>query len=484
MLHRNPFHAMSRREMIARMGAGFGSIGLAGVLAQGDALGNQPPVSPNLRLRSNSAAPLAPKPPHFAPTAKRVIQLFMPGGPSQVDTFDYKPSLEKNAGQRPQIVDRKTLRNTKNGLMPSPFQFKQYGKTGKWVSDIFPHVAQEVDELCFVHSMHTDIPEHAGAILMFNLGHLQPSRPSLGSWLTYGLGSDNQNLPGFVAMSPRAQPRGKLANWGNAFLPGAYAGTYVNIASMRPDQILKDLKNSRLSHAEQRSQADLLLQLNRMHLERQEKNQQLEAGIQAMEMAFRMQFAVPETFDLSKESKSTLAMYGTSEYAKGCLLARRMIERGVRCVQLSHSIDGYDIAWDTGHGDIKGGHAKLAKACDQGIAALIKDLRQRGLLDETLVIWGGEFGRAPTSEGKNGRDHDHYGFTVWMAGGGVKPGISYGATDEFGCSAVEKRVHVHDLHATILHCMGLDHEKLTYRYSGRDYRLTDVSGNVIRDILV
>ncbi len=218
MLHRNPFSAMSRREMIGRMGAGFGSIGLAGVLAQGDAHGNQPAASGNLRLSSNSATPLAPKAPHFAPTAKRVIQLFMPGGPSQVDTFDYKPSLEKNAGQRPQIVDRKTLRNTKNGLMPSPFKFKQYGETGKWVSDIFPHVAQEVDELCFVHSMHTDIPEHAGAILMYNLGHLQPSRPSLGSWLTYGLGSDNQNLPGFVAMSPRAQPRGKLANWGERIL--------------------------------------------------------------------------------------------------------------------------------------------------------------------------------------------------------------------------------------------------------------------------
>ena len=477
MFHRNPFAPISRREMISRMGAGFGTIGLAGVLADSGLLGAEKSGSPA------GSAPLLPKAPHFAPKAKRVIQLFMPGGPSQVDTFDHKPALAKHAGQRPKIVDRKTLRNTRNGLMVSPFGFKQYGQSGKWVSDIFPQVAQEVDELCFVHSMHTDIPEHAGAILMFNLGHLQPSRPSLGSWLTYGLGSENQNLPGFVAMSPRAQPRGKLANWGNAFLPGAYAGTYVNIASMKPDQIMKDLKNSRMSLDEQRQQADLLTRLNRIHLERQQQNQQLEAGIQAMEMAFRMQFAVPDAFDLTRETKKTLDLYGNSEYAKGCLLARRLIERGVRCVQLSHSIDGYDIAWDTGHGDIEGGHAKLAKACDQGIAALIKDLRNRGLLDETLVVWGGEFGRAPTSEGKKGRDHDHYGFTVWMCGGGVKPGFSYGATDEFGCSAVENRVHVHDLHATILHCMGLDHEKLTYRYSGRDYRLTDVSGNVIQDIL-
>ena len=369
------------------------------------------------------------------------------------------------------------------GLMPSPFEFKRYGECGKWVSNIFPKVGEVVDDLCFVHSMHTDIPEHAGAILMMNLGHLQPSRPSLGSWLTYGLGTENQNLPGFVAMSPRAQPRGKLANWGNAFLPGAYAGTYINIADMNSERILDDLKNPHLTRSEQRRQADLLSRLNRMHLEQKQKDDMLEASIQSMEMAFRMQFAVPDTFDTSQESQATLEMYGDSEYAKGCLLARRMIERGVRMVQLSHSIDGYDIAWDTGHGDIQGGHARLAQACDQGIAALIKDLKQRGLLDETLVIWGGEFGRAPTSEGQKGRDHDHYGFTVWMAGGGVKPGFSYGSTDEFGLSAVENRVHVHDLHATILHLMGLDHEKLTYRYSGRDFRLTDVHGKVIKDIL-
>ncbi|MGY8749647.1 MAG: DUF1501 domain-containing protein [Pirellulales bacterium] len=477
MFHRNPIPSLTRRDALRKMGAGFGTMGLAGVLAQSHLLGSQlPEINPN-------TSPLAPKPPHFAPKAKHVIQLFMPGGPSQVDTFDYKPDIAKHAGERPDCVDRKSLRNTKMGLMPSPYSFKQYGKCGKHVSEIFPHTAQCVDDICFIHSMHTDIPEHAGAMMMMNAGHLQPSRPSMGSWMVYGLGTENQDLPGFIAMSPRAQPRNKLANWSNAFLPGAYTGTYVNIHDMKPERILDDLKNKWLPKVDQRKQADLLARLNQLDLHRQQGDQQLEASIQAMEMAFRMQFAVPDAFDTSRETKSTLEMYGNSEYAKGCLLARRLIERGVRTVQLSLSIDGYDIAWDTGHGNIVDGHRKLAAACDQGIAALIQDLKQRGLFDETLIIWGGEFGRAPTSEGQKGRDHDHYGFTTWMAGGGVKGGISYGATDEFGLTAVEDRVHVHDLHATILHLMGLDHERLTYRYSGRDYRLTDVSGTVISDII-
>ncbi|MDB4711131.1 DUF1501 domain-containing protein [Verrucomicrobiales bacterium] len=462
-------NSLSRRDALMKMGGGFGSLGLASLI--GSAAGS-----------TDQSSPLSPKKPHFKPKAKRIIQLFMPGGPSQVDTFDYKPMIAKHAGQRPESVNRKTLRNTKMGLMPSPFSFKQYGECGKWVSDIFPHVAECVDDICFVHSMHTDIPEHAGGILMANLGALQPNRPSMGSWLVYGLGAETQNLPGFVAMSPRAQPRGKLANWGNAFLPGAYAGSYVNINSMKPDAVIKDLKNSSLSTSDQRKQADLLGELNKLQLQRVEKDQSLEASIQAMEMAFRMQFSVPEVFDISKETQATRDLYGDSEFAKGCLIARRLIEDGVRVVQLNHSIDGYDIAWDTGHGDIKGGHSRLAKACDQGIAALLKDLEGRGLLEDTLVVWGGEFGRAPTSEGAKGRDHDHYGYTVWMAGGGVKKGFSYGSTDEFGLTAVENRMHVHDLHATILHLMGLDHEKLTYRYSGRDYRLTDVHGRVAHDL--
>jgi hypothetical protein len=457
----------SRREMLKRLGAGFGAVGLAAAT----------------NGAGKSAEPLAPKLSHFAPKAKHVIQLFQPGGPSQVDTFDYKPELEKYAGQRPELVDRKSLRNTKMGLMPSPFSFAQYGQSGKWVSDIFPHVAECVDDIAFIHSMHTDIPEHAGAIMMMNVGHLQPNRPSMGAWLCYGLGTENNDLPGFVAMSPRAQPRNKLANWGNSFLPGAYAGTYVNIAEMTPEAVIPNLRNANLTRGEQRKQADLLALLNQRYLDRRVHDQNVEAGIEAMEMAFRMQFSVPDVFDTSRESAHVKEMYGDSEYAKGCLIARRLIERGVRCVQLSHSINGYDIAWDTGHNDIARGHKILAETSDQGIAALIRDLKQRGLLDETLVVWGGEFGRAPTSEGAKGRDHDHYGFTMFMAGGGVKPGVSYGATDRFGCSAVENRVHVHDLHATILHQMGLDHEKLTYRYSGRDYRLTDVHGHVVHDVL-
>jgi len=459
-MHRDPFPPVTRRQMLSRVGAGFGSLGLAGVLQEAGL------VSPNTAAAA-TASPLAPKTPHFPAKAKRVIQLFMPGGPSQVDTFDYKPDLKKYAGQRPKLVDRKTLRNTKNGLMVSPFGFKQYGQCGKWVSDIFPHVGKQVDEICFVHSMHTDIPEHAGAVLMMNLGHLQPNRPSMGAWLTYGLGSDNANLPGFIAMSPRAQPRGRLANWGNSFLPGAYAGTYVNIEKMKPDAILRNLKNGQLSYQDQRRQTELLTRLNQLDLERQGQDQKLEASIQTLEMAFRMQMAVPEAFDLARETKETLDLYGGSEYAKGCLLARRLVERGVRMVQISHSIDGYNLAWDTGHGDIVGGHAKLASACDQGIAALLIDLKRRGMLEDTLVIWGGEFGRAPTSDG-----------------GGVKPGFTYGATDRFGCTAVENRVHVHDLHATILHLMGLDHTQLTYRYSGRDFRLTDVHGEVVKDVIV
>ena len=479
MFHRNPLRPIDRRNALRQLGAGFGTLGLASMLAQSNTgLGVA-----RADLVSNSESPLAPRAPHFAPKAKHVIQLFMPGGPSQVDTFDYKPEIAKHAGQRPESVDRKSLRNTKMGLMPSPYAFRQHGQCGRWVSEIFPHVAEMVDDLCFIHSMHTDTPEHASAMMMMNVGHLQPTRPSMGSWLTYGLGTENQDLPGFVAMSPRAQPRNKLANWGNAFLPGAYTGTYVNIHEMKPDHIMQDLKNNWLPKVDQRHQADLLTRLNQLDLQRQQHDPQLEASIQTMEMAYRMQFAVPDAFDTSKESKETLEMYGDSEYAKGCLLARRLIERGVRMVQLSLSIDGYDIAWDTGHENIVDGHRRLAQACDQGIAALIKDLKQRGLFEETLVVWGGEFGRAPTSEGQMGRDHDHYGFTTWMAGGGVKGGISYGSTDEFGLTAVEDRVHVHDLHATILHLMGLDHERLTYRYSGRDYRLTDVHGKVVSKII-
>jgi len=462
---------VTRREWLRRLGAGVGTVGLASVMAEGGLLAP---------AEAQAASALMLKKPHFAPRAKRIIQLFMPGGPSHVDTFDYKPDIEKYAGQRPDAVDMKSLRNTQGGLLPSPYRFRQYGESGKWVSEIFPHLGECVDDICFIHSMHTDIPEHASGILMMNVGHLQPIRPSMGSWLVYGLGSENQNLPGFVALVPGGQPRGGLANWGNSFLPGSYAGSYVDCRESDPERVMRDLHNQHLSRRTQRGQLDLLAQLNELHLARQEDDAQLEASIEAMEMAFRMQFEVPDAFDLRDESAATLAMYGDGPFARGCLLARRLSERGVRVVQLSLA---EDIPWDSGHVEIEHGHRELAMRCDQAIAALLKDLKQRGLLDETLVLWGGEFGRAPTSEGKQGRDHNHYGFTVWMAGGGVKPGFSYGTTDNFGLRALENRVHVHDLHATILHLMGLDHERLTYRYSGRDFRLTDVHGHVVEEIL-
>jgi len=343
-------------------------------------------------------------------------------------------------------------------------------------------VAELVDDLCFIHSMHTDTPEHASAMMMMNVGHLQPTRPSMGSWLTYGLGTENQDLPGFIAMSPRAQPRNKLANWGNAFLPGAYTGTYVNIHEMKPDHIMQDLKNNWLPKVDQRHQADLLTRLNQLDLQRQQHDPQLEASIQTMEMAFRMQFAVPDAFDTSKESKETLEMYGDSEYAKGCLLARRLIERGVRMVTL------YNEGWDA-HSDVKGNHTRNCRETDQACAALVLDLERRGLLDDTLIVWGGEFGRTPMVESnptlgrKLGRDHHPQAFTIWMAGGGVRPGMVWGQTDELGFHVVENAVHIHDLQATIMHLMGIDHERLTYFHQGREFRLTDVHGQVVSALI-
>ena len=448
----------SRRQMLHRLGAGFGTIGLAGMLAEN---GMCAPVKTGT---------------HFEPKAKRIIQLFMPGGPSAIDTFDYKPALEEHQGKRPAEAALKTLRNTKGGLLKSPFEFKQYGESGKWVSDIFSKTAQCVDDICFLHSMHTDIPEHAGGILMMNTGHVQPIRPSMGSWLMYGLGSENKNLPGFITLGDGV-PRGRQSNWSSAFLPTAYAGCNVEVGKT-PQQVIDNLQNQTLSSTAQEEQLNLISEINKLHLKRRQQDDQLEAGIKSMELAFRMQMAVPDAFDTKDETKETLDLYGSQKFGKSCLLARRLVERGVRMVQV---FGGNDIAWDT-HADIRL-HKPLAEKVDQGIAALLIDLKQRGMLEDTLVVWGGEFGRAPTSEGPIGRDHNHYGFTTWLAGGGVKSGFSYGATDQFGCRAVENGMHVHDLHATILHLMGLDHERLTYRHSGRDFRLTDVAGNVAKDII-
>ncbi len=455
----------SRREMLRRTGTGLGMLGLAGLLAD-DLKAAPATVSVN---------PLAPKAPHFKPRAKHIIHLFMGGGPSQVDTFDPKPALEKYHGQQPSGAGLKTERKT-GGLFKSPFKFAKCGKSGIEVSEIFPEVGKQIDDICVVRSMHTDIPNHEPGLLLMTCGNTQPIRPSMGSWLLYGLGTENQNLPGFVVMCP-GKPVVGPALWNNSFLPGVLQGCHIQ--SLDPKRVIDHIQNRYLGADTQRQQLDLLNGLNRMHMEARPGDDQLDARIQSLEMAFRMQTEATEVFDVNREPLKIREEYGKGYFGDACLAARRLVERGVRMVQVFY---GSGQPWDD-HGDLEKGHRTKAKDSDKAIAALLRDLKQRGLLDDTLVLWGGEFGRTPTSEGGNGRDHNNHGFSVWMAGGGIKGGMAYGATDEFGFAAVQNKVHVHDLHATILHLMGLDHEKLTYRYSGRDFRLTDVSGVVVKDIL-
>ncbi|MEN8678803.1 MAG: DUF1501 domain-containing protein [Akkermansiaceae bacterium] len=452
---------MNRRDMLRRAGGGFASIGLAGVLADQGLLAAE--------------SPLVPKPPHAKPKAKRIIHLFMNGGPSQVDTFDPKPALEKYHGQRPPGAERKTERRT-GGLFKSPFQFKQSGQSGIPVSEIFPEVAKCIDDICVIRSMHTDVPNHEPSLLMMNSGITQPIRPSMGSWLSYGLGTENQNLPGFVVLCPGKPVVGPQL-WSSGFLPGIHQGCHIG--KLDPKKIVDHINNQHLTPRTQRQQLDLINQLNGLHSEQRSGDDQLESRIQSLEVAFRMQTEAQEAFDVSRETKATRALYGEGQFADSCLAARRLVERGVRMVQVYY---GGGQPWDD-HGNIENGHRDKGRKSDQAIAGLLRDLKSRGLLDDTLVLWGGEFGRTPVSEGGSGRDHNHHGFSVWLAGGGVKGGMTYGATDEFGFAAVENKVHVHDLHATILHLMGLDHENLTYRYSGRDFRLTDVHGHVVKDIL-
>jgi hypothetical protein len=459
---------LSRRESLHRMGTGLGMLGLAGILAQDGTLAHAAEV--------DSDSPLAPKVPHFTPRAKHVIHLFMNGGPSQVDTFDPKPALEKYNGQRPPNADLKTERKT-GGLLMSPFRFQKYGQSGIEVSDIFPHVGSCIDEICVIRSMHTNIPNHEPSLLMMNSGETQPTRPAMGSWLLYGLGTENQNLPGFVVLCPGKPVVGPQL-WSNSFLPGIFQGTHINNSNMEPSKVIRHINNAWLSSSSQREQLDLLKRMNEIHLERRGGHDNpLEARIESLEMAFRMQTEAQQVFDLKQETKETQEAYGPGKFAEACLAARRLVESGVRMVQVYYG-DGQP--WDD-HEDIKA-HANKAKDVDQPIAALINDLKARDLLKDTLIIWGGEFGRTPVAENGNGRDHNHHGFSMWLAGGGVKGGMTYGATDEFGFAAVEKKVHVHDLHATILHLMGLNHEKLTFRYSGRDFRLTDVHGQVIHEL--
>lgn len=461
----------NRRSLLQRFGTGLGVLGLANLLEGDGALGQEP------QSIGSSGSPLAPKPPMFPARAKRIIHLFMNGGPSQVDTFDPKPSLAKYDGQRPPGAELKTERKT-GGLLKSPFKFDRHGQSGLEISEIFPHLSTCADDLCVIRSMHTNIPNHEPSLLMMTSGETQPTRPSMGSWLLYGLGTENQNLPGFVVLCP-GKPVVGPALWGNRFLPGIYQGAQINNSKMDPQSVIRDISNAAISPKAQREQLDLLKQINSMHLEqRGGLENPLEARIQSMEMAFRMQTEAQEVFDLNQETQATRDAYGKGEFADGCLAARRLVERGVRMVQVFY---GNGQPWDD-HDNIAD-HAKKAQAVDQPIAALIKDLKSRGLFEDTLILWGGEFGRTPVSEGAKGRDHNNHGFSVWLAGGGVQGGMAYGATDEFGFAAIENKVHVHDLHATLLHLMGIDHEKLTYRYSGRDFRLTDVHGRVVKEIL-
>lgn len=481
MLHHRPDPAdllLNRRDLLRRCGMGMGAVTLATLLGDVGALS---PIARGAGVQDR-VSPLAPRFAHFPGKAKRVIHFFLNGGPSHVDTFDPKPALEKYAGKPlPAGLSLKTERKT-GGALPSPFKFNKYGQSGIEVSDIFSHVAQCADDLCVIRSLKAQVPNHEPSLMLMNCGDAQMARPSLGSWINYGLGTENQNLPGFVAMCPGGYPIKETENWASGFLPGAYQGTYVDSQHTDLDKLIENIRNARVPLEAQRKQLDLLRELNADHrLGGRQTDARLEARIQSFELAYRMQMEAADAFDISNEPQHVREMYGDmgSVHARQTLIARRLLERGVRFVQLWH---GASQPWDN-HDKIKENHEKLARQIDQPIAALLKDLKQRGMLDDTLVIWGGEFGRTPVVEGGTGRDHNPYGFTMWMAGGGVKGGTVYGATDEFGFKAVDNPLEVHDLHATILHLLGFDHEKFTYRYAGRDFRLTDVHGHVIHDIL-
>lgn len=465
---------VSRREMLTRCGVGFGGLMLQQLLSQTATAG------PDLN-------PLLPKSPHFAGRAKYVIHIFANGGPSHVDTWDHKPALKQYQGQDMPGGAPRTERPT-GKLMPSPYKFSKYGKSGIEVSELFSKTAEHVDDMAVIHSMHADVPNHEPSLLLMNTGESRLVRPSFGSWLTYGLGTENQNLPAFVAMCPGGYPIQESQNWQAGFLPGIFQGTYIDTQHESIEKLIEYVTNKRISLSDQRRQLDLLQRLNRIHQERRDSDPQLEARIQSYELAYRMQTEAEDAFDVQREPQHIRDLYGPGVQARQLLVARRLIERGVRFVQVWH---GAGQPWDN-HDDLEVNHRNLAKQSDQAIAALLSDLKQRGLLSETLVIWGGEFGRTPTVEmpkeganaGKiNGRDHNHYGFTMWLCGGGVKGGTVYGATDEFGFKAVDKPMHVHDLHATLLHLLGFDHKKLTYHYAGRDYRLTDLHGNVVHDVI-
>jgi hypothetical protein len=465
----NSRRLLSRRALLSQSAAGFGLLGLRSLLAED----------------SVPANPLAPKPPHFAPRAKRVIFLFMHGGPSSIDTFDPKPRLTADNGKPVPFKRGLTFgEDGVRGLMKSPWEFKQYGESGIPVSSLFPNVATCVDDLCMVRSLVGDGVDHGAALLQLHTGVFSFRRPSMGSWTLYGLGTENQNLPGFITIKPTLGHGGQN-NWSASFLPGEYQGTPIGSSDMKIEEIEKEpmpwLAPKGLTGDNQRYELDMIQKMNRRHAALNERDPDLEARIGALELAFRMQVEAPEAFDVGKESEATRKLYGldsetTRDFGWQCLLARRLSERGVRFVQCSHS-----YKWDQ-HTELFKLHTKNAAEVDKPIAGLLKDLKARGLLKDTLVLWGGEFGRTPWAQGSDGRDHNPYGYTMWMAGGGVKPGSVYGATDEFGYHAVENRMHLHDLHATLLATLGIDHLKLTYRFAGRDFRLTDVAGTVAQGI--
>ena len=459
---------LNRREMLRRMCGGFGMVGLAGLLG------------PQMVFASEGG-----RAPHFKPRAKRVIFLFMNGGPSHVDTFDPKPALQKYAGQAPEGELYK--KNKGSGFMPSPLKFAKQGRSGIEISETFPNLARVIDECCIIRSMKTDVPNHEPALLQMHTGNVQPIRPSMGSWFLYGLGTENENLPGYVVLRPSPKIVVGPALWSNSFLPSEFQATSVITADMRVEKLLANIKNPKLTFEQQREQLDLVQALNRRHAELRDRDPELEGQIKTMETAFQMQKKAMDTFDIDREPQRIRDLYGNTRFARSCLLARRLVERGVRFVTVYYTSDSNNQPWDT-HSDHDATHKKLCVDSDKAAAALIVDLKQRGLLDDTLVIWSGEFGRTPYAENRDkqkaGRDHHHTAFSTMLAGGGVKGGTVYGASDELGMQVAENPVHVHDFHATILHLLGLDHEKLTYRYAGREFRLTDVHGHVVKEIMV
>lgn len=473
-----PEALVSRRELLSRTGMGLGGLALAQLL------GNSGSLSSTAQA-GNTLMPLAPRQPHFPGKAKHIIHIFLNGGCSHIDTFDPKPALEKYAGR--EIPNTLRTERKTGAALPSPYKFQKYGQSGIEVSEIFSHVGEVIDEFTVLRSLHADVPNHEPSLLLMNCGDARLVRPSVGSWVTYGLGTENQNLPAFIAMCPGGYPIQESQNWQSGFLPGVYQGTYIDSQHTDIEKLVANVRNHHVSGEEQRRQLDLLQELNRRHLDQRVVDPQLEARVHSFELAYRMQHEAADAFDVSSEPKHVLEAYGEGHQARQILIARRLVERGVRYVQLWHG-DGQP--WDN-HDDLEVNHRRLAGQIDKAIAALIRDLKSSGLLEETLVMIAGEFGRTPTVElaasnnaGKvNGRDHNHYGFTMLLAGGGVKKGFVYGATDEFGFQAVENKVHIHDLHATILKLLGFDHEQFTYRYAGRDFRLTDVHGRVVDDII-